>query len=281
MSNIIDAMCTLLSNKQIQIKEYQNIHNRINSIGDSLENFISDLFCDTLFETDEQERLKKRSQVFSYIGNNANPPDFMLKNGDAIEVKKIENFNSTIALNSSYPKVKLSVNSPMITTACKTCEKWKQKDMIYAVGVINSNNVKSLNFIYGEDYAASAEIYERIKLTIKNGVESIEGVEFAKTKELGRVNKVDPLGITYLRIRSMWHIENPLKVFEYAFKRDESKEFSFMCIINNKKFNSFSNKNKLLNLIQKNDQAKISDILIKDPDNPAITKAAKLIIYEF
>ncbi|CUU71099.1 NgoPII restriction endonuclease [Campylobacter hyointestinalis] len=68
-------------------------------MGDSLENFISDLFCDTVLEADESKKLLKKSEVFSYIGNNNNPPDFMLRGGDAIEVKKIENANSTIALN--------------------------------------------------------------------------------------------------------------------------------------------------------------------------------------
>ena len=34
---------------------------------------------------------------------------------------------------------------------------------------------------------------------------------FAETKELGRVNQVDPLGITNLRIRGMWQIETQEK----------------------------------------------------------------------
>lgn len=281
MSNIIDAIYTLLSNKQTQIKEYQNVHNRINSVGDSLENFVADLFCGSVNETDKQARLKRHSEIFSYIGNNSNPPDFMLKNGDAIEVKKIENFNSALALNSSYPKAKLYSNSSMITLHCKECEAWNEKDMIYSVGVMSKNYLKSLVFVYGEDYAASSEIYERIKNTIKSGVESINGVEFTITNELGRVNRVDPLGITYLRIRGMWHIQNPLKTFEYVYKRDESKKFSFMSIINDEKFSSFENRNKLLNLINKTYGAKISDVLIKNPNNPAKLKSAKLITYEF
>ena len=169
----------------------------------------------------------------------------------------------------------------MITSFCKECEEWNEKDMIYAVGVMNKERINSLVFIYGEDYAASSEIYERIKTTIKNGVESIKNVEFAATNELGRVNRVDPLGITYLRIRGMWHIQNPLKAFEYVYKRDESKTFSFMCIINDEKFSLFANSDKLLNLISQTSGAKISNIYIKNPNNPAKLKSAKLITYEF
>lgn len=54
-----------------------------------------------------------------------------------------------------------------------------------------------------------------------------------------------------------------------------------MSIINDEKFSSFENRNKLLNLINKTYGAKISDILIKNPNNPAKLKPAKLITYEF
>ena len=58
-----------------------------------------------------KEALEKYSEVFSYLGNTSNPPDMIIKDGDAIEVKKIEGFN-TLMLNSSYPKQKLYSSSP-------------------------------------------------------------------------------------------------------------------------------------------------------------------------
>lgn len=85
----------------------------------------------------------------------------------------------------------------------------------------------------------SDECYSRIKQTIKEGVENISGVEFAETNELGRINRVDPLGITYLRVRGMWGIDNPWSVFSYVYQRDMSKKFNFMCIINENKWNTF------------------------------------------
>ena len=52
----------------------------------------------------------------------------------------------------------------------------------------------------------------------------LQDVEFSETNELGRVNKVDPLGITYLRIRGMWGIENPIKVFNYVAPAEQNSE---------------------------------------------------------
>jgi hypothetical protein len=38
------------------------------------------------------------------------------------------------------------------------------------------------------------------------------------TKELGRYNKIDPLEITDLRIRGMYQVKHPTKVFDYLLE---------------------------------------------------------------
>lgn len=276
--NIINAIINLVNNPVTQLVNYYEARNRANNMGDALEEYVKDLFANS-FDLNEIERNRRLSEVFSYLGNNSNPPDAMLKNGDAIEVKKIESPNSALALNSSYPKHKLYCNSSMISNACREAEQWTEKDMLYAVGVVekNKNVLKSLCFVYGTDYCASDEVYSRIKFTIKNGVESIPGVQFAESKELGHINKVDPLGITYMRVRGMWGIENPFKVFNYIYERDNSIEFNFMCIIDYEKWNSLDNVNELLELSLQVDELEIIDVKIKNPDNPAKLVEAKLI----
>ncbi|WP_256843252.1 NgoPII family restriction endonuclease [Rodentibacter rarus] len=91
------------------------------------------------------------------------------------------------------------------------------------------------------------------------------------------MNSVDPLEITYLRVRGMWHIENPWKVFSYIYQRNHDNLFNFMAIINNEKWESLKNKDELLSI--KNERLTIADIKIKDPNNPLKLKKAKLITY--
>lgn len=274
--NIINAIYNIVNNPVVELVSYYQGKNRANNVGDALEEYIKDLFANT-FNTPENERLEKISEVFSYLGNNSNPPDAMLRGGDAIEVKKIESNGSSLALNSSYPKHTLKSSSPMISTSCRNAENWTEKDMIYAVGVVNGNQLKHLAMVYGLDYCASDECYSRIKTTIKSGVESIRGVEFAETNELGRINKVDPLGITYMRVRGMWGIENPWNVFNYVYTRDLNKKFNFMCIINDEKWATFDNTELITSLNV--DGFSITDIKVKNPDNPANLVPAKLITF--
>lgn len=276
--NIINAITALVVNPVTEIVSCYQGKNRANNAGDALEKYVKDMFANS-FDMNETKRIERISDVFSYLGNSSNPPDAMLKNGDAIEVKKIESDNSALALNSSYPKHTLIAASPMVSRACKNAENWTEKDMIYVVGVVKNNKLKHLSMVYGLDYCASDECYRRMKHTIKSGVEAIPGVEFAESKELGHINRVDPLGITYMRVRGMWGIENPWKVFDYVYNRDMTKEFNFMCIINDKKWKSLPNTNDLILLAKKNKALNIKSIKIKDPDNPAKLNPAKLISF--
>lgn len=150
--------------------------------------------------------------------------------------------------------------------------------MIYAVGIVkNGNQLRQLAMVYGLDYCASEECYSRIRTTIKDGVEAIPGVEFAASKELGHINKVDPLGITYMRIRGMWGIKNPWNVFDYIYQRDPLRSFNFMCIINDAKWDTFDNTALLTDI--RNDNFKIEHVKIKNPDNPAKLVDARLITF--
>ena len=82
-----------------------------------------------------------------------------------------------------------------------------------------------------------------------------------------------------MRVRGMWGIENPWRVFDYVYNRDMKKRFNFMCIINNTKWATFDNKNELIKLSEYNRNISISDVRIKNPDNPAQLVDAKLIAF--
>ena len=276
MTNILEAIYNIVSHKNFAIREFYSGRNRANSMGEALENYIKDAFANTFDSDDEQSRLKTYNKEFSWLGSQNNPPDIMIKDGDAIEVKKTQSANSSLALNSSYPKTDLRHTSPMITSECRNCEEWTIKDLIYCVGHTSDTNIKSLWMVYGSSYAAKHETYQRIKTTISDGIKTIPDVVFADTKELGRVNQVDPLGITNLRIRGMWQIENPRKVFNYLHEPTD-KNFELVCIIPIEKYSSFpsESKSKLEGITEKG--FSIENKQIKDPNNPAKLIDCKLI----
>jgi len=279
-TNILKAIHNLIDFNRNDLMRVYRGSNRINNMGTALEYFLRDIFCGSLGEPSIPEKDRIHGRDLSYIGNQNNPPDFIISGGDAIEVKKIESLHSGIALNSSYPKSKLYANSEMITDACKKCENWDVKDIIYSIGVVDSaddTKLKALWMVYGDCYAASSEVYERIRRKIAEGVNTINGVEFSETKELGRVNKVDPLGITYMRIRGMWGIENPIKVFDYVAHIDTNNRFTMYALMKESKYNSFPEADRREFERAGGELFSVSNVQIKNPDNPAKFIPAKLI----
>ena len=281
-SNILIAIKNLVENPVIELTSHYSGRNRANGVGDALEKYIKDLFANTLSCNDDYCRIQTYNEVFSYTGNQNNPPDIILRNGDAIEVKKVQSNSIDLQLNSSYPKAKLYSNSRMINRACQNCEQWTEKDIIYIIGHTDDNSLKELWFVYGDCYAADKEIYERIKNTITEGLHSIPNIELAETNELGRINKVDPLGITSLRVRGMWLLSQPKKVFDYLPKKKENSNFAFYCVIKEEKYNSFSeiDRNNLENLVD-NNKFFISSLQIKNPNNPANLENIKFLEFYY
>lgn len=278
MTNILEAIVNIANNPVVAIRNHYTGRNRANNVGEALEMFVKDAFANTIQEQDEQVKNTRFSQVFSWLGNQNHPPDIMIRQGDAIEVKKTQSANSDLALNSSYPKATVQVSSNMITQSCRTCEEWTEKDLIYCVGHTTDDSIKSLWMVYGNIYAANHETYQVIKQKITEGINEIPNVELAETNELGRVNRVDPLGITNLRIRGMWQIQNPRRVFNYLHTTGET--FELVAIIPTTKYNSFptDSKNKIENL--GNPNLSISDVQVKDPNNPANLIDGKLIVFK-
>ncbi len=230
-----------------------NSRNRVNSVGESLEEFIKDLFCNSLSET--QDKHKIHAEFFSYLGAKNSPPDIILKNSDAIEVNKIESLNANIMLYSSHPNDKLYSDSTLIQEDCRNCEDWDVKDFMYAVGVVNGDKLLSLWFVYGDCYFATQQFYKNLTNP-----------------------PADVLNITTFNVARYCYVKHPSHLVKHVelFNRESL-------------INVLMLKEKYLSLpIEDRDSIEMSedkgyfvkDCLIHSPNNPAIMLDAKFISYQ-
>ena len=282
MSNILTAITSIVENSSIAAVESSQAisRNRANQMGDALEGYVKNAFANCLGQ-DIKSIEQARSLTFSYLGNSTNPPDAILKGGDAIEIKKLDTFRAAqLQLNSSYPKNKLHSNNPKICKACRECEDWDEKDMIYVVGQVNDQELQNIFFIYGDLYCDSSEVYEKAENIIKKGIASLEDVEHAETNELGRVNKVDHLGISDLRVRGMWLIKSPFLHFDYLTKDITDYTFKLVAIIPRDKYNEFPNVGEFEKFCEEKGVV-IKDERIADPQNTANLIDSKLITFYY
>lgn len=280
MTNILDAIRNISNLTKLEVQEITSGNNRMLNVGEGLEIFVKNAFANTFEIQDKKERLTRFSEVFSYEGSKRNPPDLMIKKGDAIEVKKVESLHSELQLNSSYPKAKLFSNSTLINKHCRNCEDWTEKDIIYTIGHVlkKAKTLSSIWFVYGSIYAADAAVYTSLKDTLTKSLENTEHMNFSPTNEIGRVNYVDPLKITNLRIRGMWLLKPPFKVFDYVHKYSTKKNFQCIAIIPRSKYENFNEVSRIK--IEGLTNIKIYEEKIQNPNNPAHLIDCKVIHYE-
>jgi hypothetical protein len=280
LSNVLLAIKSFVTNESTRYMagDIGNLNNRVSAAGKNLELFVRDLFSGVEHSSSDDTRTATARNLFSYLGNANNPPDLMLRGGPAIEVKKFKGSGREIQLNSSRPKNYLYSNDPKITAACREAEIWDKKDMVYAIGELNGSRLARLWLIYGDCYFADASTYTRVEKAVSQTMEGLD-FELASTNELARVNKVDPRGISNLRVRGMWLTQRPEIAFDYLNIRPVSAESEIVVLLTTEKFSEMPEAD-IKTIVDLQEQGvSVSDVEIENPNNPARLLDAKLITY--
>jgi len=274
--NLLESIISLIRFKTTDLSDYNTSYEiGINSEGERLEFYIKDSLSNAFDVVGKADKEEKYSEEFAWLGNQNNPPDIILKQGDAYEIKKTKTASPTIALNSSPPKSVLHSDDPRITADCRNCDggSWEQKDIYYVMGHVRENILHHLFCVHGKCYAATREVYARVADAIISAVKNVD-LELKETVELGRVNRVDPLGITDLRIRGMWQIQHPVRVFNYIY-RPLPNRFGVVALLLEEKYLSYPLRNR--QTIERHDEISVKKVRVKDPNNPAKRLNAILI----
>ena len=175
-------------------------------------------------------------KTFSWLGSDNAPPDFMIWNGDAVEVK-VHGSTTQIQLNSSPPKRSLKATDTRIEKDCRDCEIWVEKDFVYFIGKANAEYVEAVWLIDGRCIAAESSVYDVLFDKLKATVKELGG---EPGNEIGRLNKVDPLKATSLRVRGMWLLDHPAKVFKDYFVKPQDQFFVLNALISKIKWDEYS-----------------------------------------
>lgn len=219
--------------------------NRINAVGDIVELYIKDLYCDSINRSTLMEKEIIHKECFSYISKHSSPPDCIINGGEAIEIKKQDSTSyGKIALNSSHPCDYLHRDYGLLTKECANCEDdWDKKPMVYSIVNIcpKENKIKNVWFAYGNCFCASRNKYEIIQDSIRKGIMELEGLTFQKTSELGRVSDIDALNVSDLRIRGMWNLVHPEKIFgKHTTESNSNDGIKFNLVITKDDYDNLS-----------------------------------------
>ncbi|MGD2066623.1 MAG: NgoPII family restriction endonuclease [Candidatus Bathyarchaeota archaeon] len=281
--NILTAIKNISDFKTNNMREYFGDYagSQIKTVRQQMEYYVKDAITGSFKSVKDRKPTDRYNGIFSYIGNKNKPPDMIIQGGDAIVIKTVKTYKGSFTINNSPPKDRLMWNDPWVIKNCRRIDggQWNSKDLFYVFSWIEKKRMKYLNFIQGSCFIPEQNVYNKkihdLKKNIYNYLKS-EGLEANRTIGLGKVNNMDPLGITNLRIKAVWRIKNPLKIFSDTFIYDKKQEFTSISLMLKNKFDSFPKKD--INAIEKNKQIEIEDVKIMNPNNPQRKIDAKVII---
>lgn len=230
-SDVIIALHNILKRNSSVLSPIYRSDGSANAAGDSLEYFMKDMFSpgnEAAQHPTEETKQNVYRKYLSWTGNSSNFPDFIVRGGVGVEPKKVEGDSaSNIALNSSYPKDYITPqtqNVPRVITE----DPWDRKEIVYAVGSLprvkkgapRPTKLSSLWMVYSNTYVANASTYQSVISDIREVLEGLPGEMMQDSKELGRVYGIDPLKYTNLRVRGMYELKHPERVFGDLVKED-------------------------------------------------------------
>jgi len=265
--------------------------NRAQAQGAHLEEIIKDILCG-IAASDAQARESLLDKYLAFQGAANNPPDAMFRggnDGDAFEVKKSENKSTnSLDLNSSHPYSHLTSDLSRIARDAKECEVWEKRDIYYVIGNVltNSQTNNWIWFVQGNIFAADLKTYRNFEAEIKSHIEeaiTANLLEPGITNELGRINGVDLRENTDLRIRPMWGITSPMKLFKDlpGIVESDTDGLVVHCLIQKSKWEIYL-KNKSEDTKQfwsrsKLPRMSIADVKVPDPNDLDKELEVKLI----
>ena len=247
----------------------------VNRAGEGLELWVKHFLAGTIGHADEQIIETVWAETFSFHGSANNPPDAMIRNSIASEVKKTENAAGTLQLNSSWPIRTLRSDDAHITQECRIAESWEEKPFLFIVGRVNptSKSVSALWVIDGRCLSDNEEVYENLMTNARFAILTIGG---DSTREIGKFSSVDSLGRTSLRVRPMFALVHPAKIFETIFREQKTNQFVLNVLIPTSSYSEFSTADRK-EIESETRGISVSHLNIPDPTNASTGMLSTLI----
>lgn len=242
-SELLDRICDLADRVQLGGGNGTSLNHLrkpgVSRAGEGLELWVKHFLAGTIGFVDDSSIQAIWDNKFSFHGGTNNPPDVMLRNSIAAEVKKTEGKGGTLQLNSSWPIRTLHCDDLHIAKKCRDAEAWAEKPFLLFVGRIDptANNISALWIIDGRCLSDNEEVYQSLVSQARSAMLLLGSRD---TKEIGQFAKLDTRGRTLLRVRPMFSLDHPATIFSTFFHHQTTEQFALDVLIPELAYDSFT-----------------------------------------
>jgi len=268
-SELLDRICDLVDRVHLGGGNGTSLNHLrkpgVSRAGEGLELWVKHFLAGTIGFADDSIIQTIWDEKFSFHGGINNPPDVMLRNSIAAEVKKTEGNGGTLQLNSSWPIRTLHHDDLHITKKCRDAEAWTEKPFLLFVGQIDPTvkNISALWIIDGRCLSDNEEIYLSL-LSKARAAMLLLGSR--GTKEIGQFANLDTRMRTVLRVRPMFSLLHPARIFNSIFIHQTTKQFALNVLLPESTYDSFTEEERR-KLETAGKGAAINRLKIPDPTN--------------
>lgn len=261
-----DSPIVSMLNYSSQIEEYvgNKSRNNAHTMGQEFEDIV-------------EQWIKDSGQKISSKGGKNHPPDQLLKEGPALEIKKVTS-TGQIPTNSSPPEQEITPDNPRLKEDTKEVLRNSEnprRDMFYIIGDKRNEDIERIWICQGELLFGNHEL-DNITQELRNAADkvsedfNVESVE--DTNEIAKFNNIDDSDSISLRIRRMMSFNHPSNIFDKNVpSMSESESTSVILSIKKDKFNSLTEADK--SSLKENDRINIQEVRLKN-------SVAKVIVIE-
>ena len=140
-TNVLIALRNILKHNSTRLTPIFTSNGSANQVGDNLEYFIKDMFCDAALQyTYADQKEKEYKKLLSWTGDSSHFPDLIVQGGVGVESKKVND-------NSYIYKLGDGIYNYMVFTGGK----------IYTFS-FNNKNIDNLTYV--KDIIKTIKIYE-------------------------------------------------------------------------------------------------------------------------
>lgn len=272
--NLVDAIMTIIDSREYEVAN--STDGGVSLSGKGFEDYVKKAFADALV-CSHGRAARLINTTFLYTGSKNSPPDAIIRDGEVLEIKKLETLAGEIQFNSSRPKAWLSREDKAITQKCRERlpDPWRER-IIFVVGILQKNTGKlnKIFFVYGEDYCPEISCKEEFN-SLKGYLGKNHKILTEGIQELGRINNIGDHNTAALRIRGMWIMKSPWEALRIPINRSDNG-FEIYAVVNNNIWEGLANRRNLEEKATRDNRLTITDFEFPNP-NSLGTLQGKLI----